>query len=491
MTANPRRRSPGTIKLSEIARHLVLPRGIVQTEWPAVNKKCHELGINFDRWQDGAGRAILATNADGMYAADTAVLSIPRQVGKTFLLGAIVFALCLLNPGLTVIWTAHHSRTAKETFDSMQGMARMARIAPHIRAIRVAAGEEGILFANGSRVLFGARERGFGRGFSGVDVLVFDEAQILSESAMDNMVPTTNQASMGNPLILLAGTPPRPQDPGEVFTNLRKEALESGSGNSDTLYIELSADPESELTNRAQWSKANPSYPHRTPAKAIIRMLKHLGVASFRREALGIWDAVSRTAPIVSLDDWSALASDLPTVKGATAYGVKFSADGARLAVGLAMEHGDSTFLETDASPTSSGMAPLARWLAERANACDLIVIDGKSNAGALVEALIDAGVSHRKIKRPSLDEVITAHANVIEAIRTKSITHASQPGLNVAVAGTIRRDIGNQGGWGFKGQTPDIDVTPFESVTLALLGLGGARDRTGKKRSSNSPTFT
>jgi hypothetical protein len=48
------------------------------------------LGWGFDGWQDGAGRLILAKRGDGMYAADQILVSIPRQVGKTYLFGAIV-----------------------------------------------------------------------------------------------------------------------------------------------------------------------------------------------------------------------------------------------------------------------------------------------------------------------------------------------------------------------------------------------------------------
>jgi len=189
----------------------------VSTGWPAVRDKCGDLGITFDAWQDGTGRLILAKREDGLYATTVGgvVISIPRQVGKTFLLGSIVFALCLLFPNLTVIWTAHRLRTAAETFASMQGMARKQKIKPHISKIVLGSGDEEIQFHNGSRILFGARERGFGRGFSEVDVLVFDEAQILTENAIDDMLPATNQSP--NPLILYTGTPPKPTDPGEVF----------------------------------------------------------------------------------------------------------------------------------------------------------------------------------------------------------------------------------------------------------------------------------
>jgi hypothetical protein len=42
---------------------------------------------------------MLGKGADGLYAADAVVLSIPRQVGKTYLIGWIVFALCLIARG--------------------------------------------------------------------------------------------------------------------------------------------------------------------------------------------------------------------------------------------------------------------------------------------------------------------------------------------------------------------------------------------------------
>ena len=104
---------PQSKPLSEVARHLVLPEGIVTTGWPSVRDKCKLLGIAFDPWQDGAGRAILAKRKSGKYAAGVGgvVLSIPRQVGKTFLIGSIVFALCLLEPRLKGIIPAHAGST--------------------------------------------------------------------------------------------------------------------------------------------------------------------------------------------------------------------------------------------------------------------------------------------------------------------------------------------------------------------------------------------
>src|SRR5690606_4120657 len=167
------------------------PEGAVTTGWPAVRKTCVEkLGIEFDPWQEQVGSLILAKRADGSLAStvDGVGLSLPRQVGKTYLIAAMAFALSVNTPGLLVIWTAHHMATSSETFLALQGFAKRSRVAPHVRQVFTGSGDKEIRFHNGSRILFGARERGFGRGIPGVDVLIFDEAQILSDKAMSNML---------------------------------------------------------------------------------------------------------------------------------------------------------------------------------------------------------------------------------------------------------------------------------------------------------------
>lgn len=123
------------------------------------------------------------------------------------ILGHRIFADCISSDRpLTVIWTTHHSRTSDETFESMRNLADTKNIAPYVASVRKANGQQEIRFTNGSRIMFGAREQGFGRGFDAVDEIVFDEAQMLTGCALDAIVPTTNASP--NPLILFIGTPP-------------------------------------------------------------------------------------------------------------------------------------------------------------------------------------------------------------------------------------------------------------------------------------------
>lgn len=459
--------TPG--KLSEVARHVVHPSGIVSTGWPSVRDKCAEFGVTFDLWQDGAGRLILAKRADGTYAASIGgvVISIPRQVGKTFLVGAIVFALCLLHPGLTVLWTAHHTRTSDETFAKMQGFCRRKKVRGHVAKVLI--DDTTVKLHNGSRILFGARERGFGRGFDDVDVEVFDEAQILTENAVDDMIPAMSTAA--NPLPIFIGTPPKPSDPSEVFTSKRKAAL-SGD-DEDTAYIECSADAGCDPNDRKQWAKANPSYPRRTPESSMLRMKKNLAMDSFVREAMGVWGETSSARSVIDPADWAAIETDSPPVEGSVSYGVKFSPDGLVVAVGVALTPaGGSPHVEVAHHRNLlDGTTWLEDWLSERWRKAQTIVIDGKSGAGALEEALRQRGVSERKIVRPTTDQVIAAHSLLLSAVNTGAVTAFSDPTARESVACAGRRKIGSAGGWGFEPLTDDGDVTPAEAIALAHWG--------------------
>lgn len=472
------RRPTKTGSLSKTARHVVLPSGIVSTGWPAVRDTCAGFGVGFDPWQDGAGRVILAKRDDGSYACSVGgvVISIPRQVGKTFLVGAIVFALCLLYPGLTVLWTAHRLRTAAETFGKMQAFAGRKKVKPHVANVYVGSGDEEIRFHNGSRILFGARERGFGRGFDDVDVEVFDEAQILTENAVDDMVPATNTAK--NPLLIFLGTPPKPSDPSEVFTTKRTQAL-SGD-DEDTAYIEFSADRGCDPSDRKQWRKANPSVVSgRTPEAAMLRMMKNLTEPSFVREALGVWDEVAKlAASLIESDQWKQLEVAKAPAAGEVAYGVKFSPDGMTVALAGAVvpKSGPAHVEGIEHRPVIDGTRWLVDWLSSRTAR---VAVDGKSGAGALEKALLKAGVSAKRVHRPTVDEVITAHAGFVNAVGLGEVTHLDDPALAASIQSAGRRAIGNAGGWGFEA-IDEGDVTLAEAVVLAHFEASVVSSRTG-----------
>jgi hypothetical protein len=486
---------PSTRKLSEVARHVILPSGIVSTGWPAVEKRCAEFGDEFDEWQRGAGKVMLGKRANGEYAATVGgiTLSIPRQVAKTFLVGRIIFALCTLFPNLTVLWSAHRTRTSSKTFGSLRGFAGKKSVAPFIAAIRTTNGEQEIHFTNGSVIMFGAREQGFGRGFDEVDIEVFDEAQILTEKALEDMVAATNQSRFpAGALLFFMGTPPRPVDPGEAFKARRRDSLALKAAvirgedvESDAVYIECSADGDADPDDREQWAVANPSYPHRTPLRSMLRLRKNLpSDASWRREALGIWDEDQEGSRAISAALWKDSSVD-EAPDGMKSYGVAFSFDGSRIAVAGAVAHGDDdVHVElVDVASDDAGLSILANWFCEknpdgvvRWRAAGAIVLGGSAGAGVLKQLLIDRRVNEKRIRVVSTPQYLQACAMFDDAFKDGKATHLAVEGQKALDDSVAVVDKDKRGGW--MATVPESDETPVEAVSLALWGA-----RTSKRK--------
>jgi hypothetical protein len=381
-------------------------------------------------------------------------------VGKTFDVGGIVFADSIISPGTTTVWTAHRFAVARESFNELRALARTDLLAPHIDAddITSAAGNECIPFRNGSRIMFKARERGAIRGFTKVRRLVLDEAQILTEAAMADMVATMNQAE--NPQAILMGTPPKPTDPSEVFTNLRTEAL---SGDSDgVLYVEFSADPDSDPGSPTAWRQANPSYPKRTPRKAILRMRKLLSPDDFAREALGIWvDGNGQSA--IDPAAWAACADPDSTAVGSVAFAVDVTPDRDRASVTAVGRRSDG-LLHGELIANEPGTAWVVPKLVELVAKWSPLAVglDPAGPAGSLLTALTEAGIEVTSITTREAGQACGA---LYDDIVDGAVRHRGDPELTAAVGAARTRKLGDSWVWARRGTA---DLSPLVALTVA-----------------------
>lgn len=470
--SSPSRMRPG--RLSEAARQLVLPDGLTSTEWPSIKRRTDQMGIRFDQWQADLVRGAVGKRKNGKYAATVGgvVWSLPRQVGKTFTVGALLFAYAIEHPGSLILWTAHHTRTSGETFRAMQAFARKPRVAPYVEAVYTGSGTESIVFKNGSRILFGARDQGFGLGFAAVDVIVFDEAQRLSDNTRMDMVPATNRArNPAGALLFYIGTPPRPTDKGDAFATLRDEAL---GGDKDTFYVELSADPDADPNDREQWAKANPSYPVHTPLESMLRMRKHLGSdEAWLREALGIWDA-KNAHHVIDPQSWVAVAdpASMPVERLTLAIDVAPTRDVA--AVSLAGLRPDGLWhVELDEHRTGADWT--IGWVRQRAerNALHAVVVDE-------IAGLTEARRGRNYLKGTDIEvtlmgaegrDAAMAWATYHDAVTSATLRHTGQPQVNVALTQAGTRDVAGGTAKALGKKASQGDITPLTSQTFALWG--------------------
>lgn len=463
-----------TPRLSEYAKHFVFPKSIRKTVWPRVEAKGLELGLGFDWWQAQLGTVCLGYDDRGLYVATVGGigLSIPRQVGKTYFVLALLFIMCILFPGFQVVWTSHHLRTTNKTLTTARGMARRKKIAPHIRAVRTSHGEGQVEFANGSMIMFGARSQGFGRGFDEIDAEVFDESQILDTKALEDMIAATNQSRHEHgALLFFMGTPPRPSDPSEAFEMRRSKAIEGKSKNA--IWLEIGADPQSDPDDQKQWPLMNPSYPRRTPAESMERLRENLqDDDSWNREGRGIWDAVD-SHRVIDEESWGLIADPASMAVERLTLAIDVPPERSVASVSLAGKRADGLW-HVELDEERKGVDWVIPWVKARAvkNRLHAIVVDEMSG---LVEKrrnrhyLVGTDILVTLAGAEGRDMAI-ACAKFFDAVVDGSVRHTDQPQVNVALSVARKRPIPS-GGWAWNRKDVASDITPVVALTLALWG--------------------
>ena len=132
--------------------------------------------------------------------------------------------------------------------------------------------------------------------------------------------------------------------------------------------------------------------------------------------------------------------------------------------------------------PMAAGTGWLVDWLTERADRAAQIVIDGKSSAAYLSQALIDAGVPKRAILTPTLPDVLAAHSMFAASVKNvDEMTHADQELLTQQALWARKRDIGKDGGFGWKAPEGE-SVTLLEACTFAFWAARTTKRRPGRR---------
>lgn len=460
------------------AKHVIVPEGIELTGYPSIAATLADIGVFYDPWQVDLARLVLGKTKSGAYATDTVGFSIARQVGKTFLVGTLVFADCIINPGTVVGWTAHRFKVARETFNSLVSLARLPGMDAHIDpdAITTGAGNEVINFRNGSKIAIASRDRGGLRGIPKIRRMVLDEGQILTEHAMADTVPTMNQAE--NPQMIIMGTPPKPQDESEVFSRMRREAL---AGNPDNiLWVEFGADPGQGLDDDDAWVAANPSYPDRTPAAALRRMRKNLTEDDFRREALGVWDSDSQSR-VISESVWAGSVGVPASGEGVRVFGVDMAPDRSALSIVGCLRHEGGVFFElVKYGRADEGFSWVAPWLAARRSQVAAVVIDSMSPARSFIPQLREFRVP---VRVTNSTDLATAWGLFMDGLDSGRVTHpAGQGALDVAVANATTRPVGSAGGKSWDRRDKGVDISPLVAATVGVFGAETEKRKPGRR---------
>lgn len=419
-------------------------------------------------WQPHLLDVLLATGPDGKYRLHEAGMSVPRQNGKSWVVRARCFYGALM--GERILYTCHHGDTSDEMFSELsapfedEDEPELKELLKHVRKTN---GKQAIELKNGGCIRFTTRTDSGGRGKT-FDVLVVDEAQELTESQQAAILPSISAGRRKNPQTIYLGTPPDPKSLGTVFSSIRRDVRRGASA---MAWVEWGASEVGDKHDKSRWYEFNPSMGTLLSETAVQSESNQMQPETFARERLGWWAPNGGGKPL-ALDpaDWKACEKEAPMEDGKLAFGVKFSPDGRTVAVSWALsEKGGPSYVELyDVASTDNGSMAVAEMLARRKSEIAAVCIDGKDAADALMRRLSDLGFPKRAVI-PCTSAVAQAAASMLkDELRGRNVSHIASPALDESATKSIRRKIGENGGWGFGDGDASISA-PVESAALAL----------------------
>lgn len=444
-------------------------------------------GLTPDEWQARVIRSWLATDRNGRLRVGRAGLAVPRQNGKNGNL-EIVELFKMVAQGRKILHTAHEVKTARKAFlrlaSFFENERKFPEMAELVSEIRRTNGQEAIVLVNGGSCEFVARSRGSGRGFT-VDDLVCDEAQELTDEQLEALLPTISSAPSGDPQQIYTGTPPGPGVPGVVFTRVREHGV-LGSDKRLSWHEWSIPDDVSPAVAVRSWRElafeTNPALGVRLNIQTVKDELGAMSMEGFCRERLGKWSVGGSSLKAVQFPRWRRLTigvDEVPQV-GVTVFAVRFSVNGLVAAVGVARRPptGPIHVEGVEVFDMAAGIAPIVDFLVGKADVAAHIVVDGKSGADLLIQALRDRGVRNKRlIVKMTPDLVTQACSSMLQALAETGLSHIGQPVLDRQVEVAVPRKIGNFGGFGW-GAPDGEDVSLFEAVTYAFLFAKTTRRR-------------
>lgn len=438
-----------------------------------------EYGCRLDPWQQEIVDCWLGKDENDRYNVTSAGLSVPRQNGKNVCLEAREFYGLVVN-GERILHTAHQVRTSKKSFRRLAAMftdKRHPEVTDIVRTIRYTNGEECIELDNGGVIEFSARSRQAARGFDGISLVVYDEAQELTDDQAEAIMATLSASATGTRQIIYTGTPPYPGCPGTIFRRVRTSC--TGNPGTHDSWHEWSVFAESideiNAEDKSLWYMTNPALGIRLSEEFTEKEFTTLSKDGFARERLGWWSPIltRQTDYAISEEIWDACSSVDIAPNGKTAYGVKFSPDGSEVALCVAVipKEGTARIELIDRRPTGLGTQWLADWLNSRYKKASCVVIDGRNGVDVLTEKISETWHAKGSVIRPNAREVIASVSTLMDSLNERTVTwFESQEDLRDSAITSTKRPIG--GGWGFGG----ADSAPIEACALALWGAKNSK---------------
>lgn len=498
-----------------------------------------EYGYLLDDWQSWWLKESCGIKPDGRWAAFENYLMVSRQNGKNQVLEVRELGGLFILGDKMIIHTAHEFKAAAEHFRRVRDVVvNYDDLRRRVKSVTTSHGDEAIELKSTPTLIFGsegrrisrsisarlrflARSRGSGRSFT-ADLVVYDEAMILSDEVVGASLPTLS--AVANPQVIYtasAGLQDSVQLAAVRRRVLRKDPLVMGAEWSVSPHNDMC--PRDEVNGRKtnryvtctrhddrddpqSWAKANPALGRRISVQHVAQEMAAMSMAAFDREVLGVgdWPSEDEAWAVVTEEHWQACA--MPEPGGATrpvcfAFDIDpdmisatiascwirpavWDADARKLAkAGLGREvllELPRPVVEIPRGCSREGTSWIIPRLVELRRAWRPLVIVAPKNgpSSGLAGEAAAAGLDITWMSSAEEAAAFSLMVTTVRRGRSGGLIHLGRqqaPGLWSSVASAETRDVGD-GGKAWCRRDSESDITPITSATNALWAMDARR---------------
>jgi hypothetical protein len=421
-------------------------------------------GLILDPWQQYVLKGALGERIDGKWAAFEIALIVCRQNGKGSIIEARELAALYLLGEMLTLHSAHEFKTCAEGFRRLLSLIENTPdLDRRVKKVTRSHGDEGIELKTGQRIRFIARTGGSGRGFSG-DLIILDEAMILSTEAMGALLPTLS--ARPNPQVWYTSSAGRAES-----TQLARVVKRGRAGGDPSLaYFEWSIAEDDAHDDPQAWAKANPALGFRISLEHIAREQAAMDFTEFARERLGVgtyaveggeeWSVISEAMWTSSTDPSSRLVDPV-------AFAVDVTPDRSFASIAAAGNRADG-LLHVEIVERAAGTS----WVPERLKSLrerwnpKAIALDPAGPAGSLLPQLAQVDIEPLTIGTREMAQACGAFYDSLGRLR-----HLGQVELTAAVRGAKKRPLGDA--WAWSRRDTSVDISSLVAATVALHAHG------------------